>query len=147
MKKIILSISVGLVFSGLTYAQDIPQRDVSSLVVNNFKNSYPKANDVEWEKDGALYKVEFEIGLSKDYKAWYNASGQRVKFTEEIAKDKLPQNIKIKINTEFKGYRIDDVKKITSGKDISYSVELKKLKEEWKVVFDSAAKIVSKIMD
>lgn len=147
MKKLILSISAGLLFTGFSFAQDILETNVPSVIVNKFKGSYPKANDVEWEKEGMLYKVDFGVGLTKDYKAWYNSAGQRVKLSEDISKTNLPKNIMSKIKTDFAKYRIDDAKKITAGKAVTYSVELKSNKKDWKVVFDSQAKVLSKVAD
>lgn len=147
MKKIILSIAVGLLISSFSFAQDLTESEVPTSIVNKFKNSYPKAKDIDWEKEGSLYKVDFDLGLSKDYKAWYNVSGQRVKFTEDISKAKLPQNILAKIKTDFAKYRIEDVEKVTTGKAVTYVVELKHVKQDWKVVFDSQAKVLKKIAD
>jgi len=147
MKKIILSISAGLLLTGFTFAQDILPTDVPSVISNNFKKSYPKASSLDWEKEGELYKVDFEIGWFNDYTAWYSAAGERIKFLEEIAKKDLPAAVLSKINTDFKGYRVDDVKKITSGKVITYDVDLNNLKQDWDVVFDSNGKILSKKAD
>lgn len=147
MKKIILSISVAFMLASVVVAQDIPQTEVPSVIANNFKKSYPKASSLDWEKEGNLYKVEFEIGWFNDYTAWYNEAGERVKFSEEIAKKQLPQNILAKINTEFKGYRVDDVRKITTGKAVTYDIDLNSLKQDWDVVFDSDANVISKIAD
>jgi len=147
MKKIILSISVILLLTGIVFAQDIPQTEVPSLIVNNFKKSYPKSSSLDWSKEGNLYKIEFEIGWFNDYTAWYNEAGERVKFVEEIAKNKLPQNILTKIETEFKGHRVDGVKKITAGKVVTYAVDLNSLKQDWDVVFDSKAEVLSKVAD
>lgn len=143
----LLCFSVGLLLTSFIFAQDILQAEVPSLIINNFKQNYPKASDIEWEKEGDLYKAEFEIGLFKDYKVWYNASGQRIKLVEEIAKNKLPQSILTKIGTDFKSYRVDDVKKITSGKVVTYAVDLKSMKQDWDLIFDSDAKVLSKIAD
>ncbi len=147
MKKMILSISAALLLSGLVFAQDIPQRDVPSVIVNNFKKSFPKANSVDWEKEGNLYKVEFEMGWLNDYTVWYNQQGQRVKYEEEISKNKLPKSILDRINTDFKGYRVDDARKIIVGKTVTYRVDLNSLKQDWDVVFDSNGKVLKKIPD
>jgi hypothetical protein len=131
-----------------TFAQDIKQSQVPSLVVNNFQQKFPKARDIEWKMDGDLYKVDFETGLlGKDQKSWYDQTGNLVRHKEEISKSDLPKNILAKINAEFSGYRIDDVKKITEGGKETYTLELKKFTKEWKVAFDPEGNILSKIAD
>jgi uncharacterized membrane protein YkoI len=130
------------------YAQDIAQSNVPSLVVTNFQQAFSKARDIEWEMDGDLFKVEFEIGMfGPDHEAWYNAEGQLLKHKEEISKADLPEKVQATIKNEFEGYRVDDVKKLTAGNEVTYLMELKKLTEEWKVAIDANGKTLSKIAD
>ena len=49
---------------------------------------------------------------------------------EEILKNKLPTQIIKKINTDFGGYRISDVKRISEGNSVIYTLELKRFNEE-----------------
>jgi uncharacterized membrane protein YkoI len=149
MKKLtfIVACAVSL-FSVSAFAQDIPQSKVPSLIVTNFQQAFSKATDIEWEMDGDLYKVEFEIGLfGLDHDAWYNAEGKLVKHKEEISKTDLPENIQATIKKEFDGYRIDDVEKVTTGNEVVYLMELKKFTDDWKVAIDATGKILSKIAD
>jgi hypothetical protein len=129
-------------------AQDIHPSEVPSVIVNNFQKAFPKATDVEWELDGANYKVEFETGLfGQDHDVWYDQNGKLIRRKEEISKSDVPQKVMAAINRDFKDYRIDDVKKITEGNKLVYTLELKSFREEWKVAFDSEGKLLSKIAD
>jgi len=129
-------------------AQDIHPNQVPSVIVNNFQKAFPKAADVEWELDGSNYKVEFETGLfGQDHEVWYDHNGKLLRHKEEISKSDLPQKIMAAISRDFKGYRIDDVKKITEGNKVTYTMDLESFKEEWKVAFDSEGKLLSKIAD
>ena len=60
---------MAILFLGTTsiFAQDLTESQVPSVIVNNFKKEFPKASDVEWEKKGEQYNVEFEIGWGIDY--------------------------------------------------------------------------------
>jgi hypothetical protein len=117
-------------------------------VVNSFQKSFPKASDVEWEMDGVNYKVEFETGmLGTDHDAWYDNTGKLIRQKEEISKTDLPQKVSSKLSSDFSGYRVDDVKKITEGNKVTYTLELKTLTEEWKVAFDSEGTMLSKVAD
>lgn len=148
-KKLFLITALALAFFPHTLlAQDIPQSQVPSLVLNSFQKSFPKAADIEWELKGELYKVEFETGLlGTDHDAWYDNTGKLIRHKEEISKSDLPQNVLAKINSDFNGYRVKDVKKITENNHVTYTLELKTFSEEWKVAFDSQGTMLSKIAD
>lgn len=149
MKKTLLITSFAITCIGSNaLAQDIPQSQVPSVIVNNFQQSFPKAFDVEWELKGDIYEVEFETGfLGKDHEVWFEKSGKQIRHKEELSKSDLPQKVLAAINSNYSGYRVDNVKKITEGSKISYTVELKSRREEWKVAFDNEGNILSKIAD
>lgn len=148
MKRNILIIAFGLLLAhGTGFAQNIPQSQVPSLVLNNFKQSFPRAYDVEWEIKNNEYRVEFETKGSKDHEVWYDNSGRLLKHKEDIAKRKIPAAILSVIKNDFNGYRIEDAKKITTGSTIQYSMELKTLKQEWKVFFDEKGAILKQYAD
>lgn len=149
MKRAFLIGSFALaLFANTAFGQDIPQSQVPSVIVNNFQQTFPKAYDIEWELDGENYKVEFETGLlGTDHDVWYDKTGKLVRHKEEISKSDLPQKVLAKINSDFSGYRVDDVKKITEGKKTTYTLELKTFSEEWKVAFDNEGNILSKVAD
>lgn len=60
-------------------AQNMDRRQVPSVVLNNFDLQFPKAVDVEWEKIGDPFKVDFETGRSNDHTIWYDALGDLVR--------------------------------------------------------------------
>lgn len=138
----------GALFFNTVSAQDMNQSQVPSIVVNNFQQQFSKAYDIEWEKEVAYYKVEFELGANgRDHEVWYDAKGNMVKHKEEISKGELPKAVHTKIGSEFSGHRIDDTKKITEGSKVIYSVELKSTASEWKVLFDKDGNVISKLPD
>ena len=149
MKRSILIGFVALLFNAnVSLGQDIPQSQVPSLVINNFHKTFPNASDAEWEQQGDLYKVEFETGLlSTDHDAWYDKAGKLTEHKEEISKRDLPQKVLTTIKRDFNDYRIDDVKKITKGNSIAYTLELKSFTEELKVAFDANGNVLSKALD
>lgn|SRR5690606_33865482 len=149
MKKYILMSIIALAI-GVTniFAQDIPQSQVPSLVLNSFQQKYPKAYDVEWELKGDLYKVEFEKSLlGDDVEVWFDKSGKVVRSKEEISKSELPKAVLDKIDAEFKASIIKDVEKFNENGTISYKVEIKTIREEWDVLFDEKGNILSKKLD
>ncbi|MAU17001.1 MAG: hypothetical protein CMH46_15845 [Muricauda sp.] len=148
MKKQLLVFGTTLAIALTTQAQDIPQSQVPSVIVNEFNKQFPKATDVEWEMDGSLYNVEFEIGWNIDHEVWYNAEGKVVKHKEDISKSELPKAVIDRIKTDFKGYSIDDLERISDNGKVVYKMELDALTlQDFDVVVDSKGKILSKIAD
>jgi hypothetical protein len=140
--KVIQLVAVLFLGTGSIFAQDMPENQVPSVIVNNFKKEFPKAKDVEWEKKGDNYNVDFEIGWGTDYEAWFSTAGKLIKYKMEISKASLPQAVKDAIQAKYKGFRIDDTKKyIENGVD-TYYVEIEKGHEEYKLIFSKDGKII-----
>ncbi|WP_316752378.1 PepSY-like domain-containing protein [Pedobacter gandavensis] len=144
MKKRLL-LAVAMLFSGLTYAQDIPAKDVPVAVRNSFQKAFPKASKVEWELKGDLYNADFDIGR-RDHEVWFTNNGSIVKHKKEITAKELPAAVLNVIKKNYTGYRIDDVDQFEEGKVFLYKVEFKKVGEEKKVVFDAKGNVVNRIL-
>lgn len=146
MKKYIVWIpAIVFLFANPAFGQDIPASEVPSVIKNNFLLEYPRATDIDWEMEKNCYKVDFELNNNTEYKIWYSTAGDIVKREEEISKHHLPAAILSKIQTDFRGYRIDEVDKVTTETEVYYEVELKSLlKKEWEITIDSNGEIRSK---
>lgn len=144
MKKRLL-LAIALLFSGFTYAQDIPAKDVPAEVLKSFQKAFPNATKIEWELKGDLYNADFDIGR-RDHEAWFTSKGSIVKHKKEIRAAELPLAVSNVIKKNYKGYRIDDVDQFEEGKVFLYKVELKKIGEEKKVVFDAKGNVVNRIL-
>ena len=148
MKKIILALTTGLLlFVGNVMAQDIPQSQVPSVILNKFKSDFPKAKDIEWELQSEMYNVEFEIGRSVDHEIWYDKSGNLIKHKEDISKNDLPSTVSAVLQKDFKGYKIDDVEKLTEGSAVTYKMELNSMNKDWDIVMDANGKILKQKAD
>lgn len=148
MKTRISVLAVAMAFIAFTgNAQDISEAQVPSVVLNKFKQTFPKASDVEWEKKGDRYEVDFEIGFSTDHEIIYTAEGEVVRHKEDIGADALPANVQAAVKAEFPDFRMDDTERITESGNVTYSMELKTLREEWKVVYDANGALLSKVAD
>lgn len=128
--------------TGVVFAQDIPESQVPSVIVNSFKSEFPKAKDIEWELKGDLYNVEFEIGWSVDYEAWFNASGKLIKYTMEVSKKDIPKAITDAIKKQYKGYRLDDAKKIIENGVETYKIEIENGNIELKLIYSKEGKLI-----
>lgn len=123
MKTVFFSVVATAMVSITAMAQDIPQSQVPSLIVNDFQQKFPKARRVEWELKGDQYKVEFETGiLGDDHDVYYSRDGKLVHHKEEISKSDLPKNVLSKISKDFGGYRADDIEKISENGRVNYKM-------------------------
>lgn len=134
-----------LLFSGLTYGQDIAVKDVPSVVMNSFNKAFPNATEVEWEMKGDLYNAEFDVSR-RDHEVWLNSKGSIIKHKQEIKSRELPEVVAKTLKQNFKGYWIDDVDKYEVGKQFFYKVELQTLTKEKNVVLDNKGAIVNRIL-
>ena len=144
MKK--LSIFFLFLSSGCVSAQDIPQQNVPAVVVNTFQQKFPQQRTVEWELKQGLYEAEFEIN-NLDHTVYIDSSGKIVRYKKEISVSELPADVNTSIQKNFKGYKIEDIKKIEEGNSITYKVELEKKEDERKVTFATDGKIIENIIN
>ncbi|MGO3708159.1 PepSY-like domain-containing protein [Mesonia hippocampi] len=140
--KTIQLVALMVLGTGTIFAQDIPSSQVPSVIVNNFKKEFPKANDIEWEMQGDLYNVDFEIGWFTDYEAWFTASGKLIKQTQEISKSDIPKAVANAIKTQYKEYRIEDAKKIIENGVETYKIELEKWDEDFDVIYSKSGNLI-----
>ena len=122
-------------------AQTVQPSTVPSVVLNTFKQHFPKATGTEWEFKNNVYEAEFEIGRL-DHEVWINKNGTIIKHKEELSSKLLPTAVREHIRNNFKGYRANDTEKLTQGNKVFYKVELKSLTKEQDVVFSEDGTIV-----
>ena len=127
-------------------AQDIPQSEVPSVVLNAFQQKFANAANVEWETKGELFKAEFKVG-SRGHDAWIDKSGKITKHKEDFPKKELPQAIQQQISTEFKSYKLDDADKIEMDGKTFYEVELDGSADDRKVLFTADGKVQENVVD
>jgi hypothetical protein len=114
---------------------------VPSVVVNAFQQKFPKAYDLEWEKKGEWYEVEFDLAF-KDHKTVIDGAGKIVKHKEEISSSDLPAAVKEAIKHGFSRYKTDDACRIETEGIVIYKVELENSTEERKIYFSEDGKIM-----
>lgn len=148
MNKLFLGL-MSFVFSvGLSFGQNLSQHEVPSVIVNRFQQEFPKAKDIDWERKGDYYEVEFEMDWpSKDHELWYDVDGNIIRHKQEISKSDLPKAISLILKKDYKWHWIKDVKKIQNKNEITYLVEVKSISEEWDLIFDETGKVLQKVRD
>lgn len=128
--------------TGLANAQDLNSADVPGNLRDTFDKEYPKASDVEWEKELGNYKVEFDLNR-RDHEVWYNASGNMLKKEQEITEAEIPEIIRATIKSKYAGYRVDDVEMVYKNNVKTFEIELEKGQDEKHLIFDDKAKVLS----
>jgi uncharacterized membrane protein YkoI len=126
-------------------AQDIDQKNVPSVVKSAFSKDYPKATDIDWEKKGANYEVDFNLG-KVDHKATYAASGKTVSFEKDIPNAQLPAVIAKNIKAKYPKGRIDDVDWINTAGKITYKIDIEGTPDV-NVWYDASGKFIKKVAD
>lgn len=140
-----LLIALCLLFSSLTYAQDIPVGSVPAAVMTSFTKTFPNAVKVEWEMKGELYNAEFDVDR-RDHEVWLNNKGAIVKHKQEIKSRELPAAVSASLKKNYKGFWIDDVDKYEVAKQFYYKIELKTLTQEKNIVVDGKGAIVNMVL-
>lgn len=147
-KSILLLSIIAFLFVNPIFKQGIPEREVPSIVKNSFLGEYPNAEDIDWKIDKNLYEVAFKLDKSIENKVWLNSKGKIVKHEEELTRKELPPVVLSKIEADFKGYRIDEVDKVTTDTEVYYEVALVSfIKKNWEITFDLQGKILKQVVD
>lgn len=143
MKYLIL-VATMVFWFGNVNAQKIPASEVPAVVKEALMKAYSNPMDVEWEKKGENYKVEFDVGMM-EHELWINPAGNIIRHKEDIASTDLPMAITNKLMVEYSDYTIDEVEKLTVDKRVLYKVELERevgnTEEEVVLIMDENAKI------
>jgi hypothetical protein len=106
-----------------------------------FVSDFPKARDVEWETDGNVYEVEFDV-KSRDYKIYYDSQGELLMIVQEIYRSELPAIVKNAAENKYPKYGFEDIDKISRGTDVFYKIELERGNMETTVFLNSDGTVV-----
>lgn len=139
-----LKIAALLMFATATIsAQDLRSDEVPANLKSTFETSFKNVKDVEWEKKGDHFKVEFEINRM-DHDIWYDAQGNVVKSEIDIKSSDLPSAVASAVKTKYSDYKIDSVKVHEEGGKKVYEIEIDKgWSNERELRVDASGNIVS----
>lgn len=143
-----LKIAALLLFATVAVsAQDLKTNEVPTNLQSIFNTSYTNVTDVEWEKKGDHYKVEFEIN-KMDHDIWYDVQGNVIKSKIEISESELPSAVASAVKAKYADYKIDSVEVREEGGKKTYQVEIEKgWAKERKLIVDASGSILSDIED
>lgn len=139
-----LIISALLLTSLVGCDNDIAFSEVPSVVQNTFKSNFPNSRDVEWEKYGDDFEVDFELN-DIDYSARIDAKGNLLTYKYDIDMSEIPQPIHGFFEKEYAGKIYDDSEKLVQNGVSYYQMEIEGFLSDTKVVVDSLGNRVENI--
>lgn len=126
MKRMMYPLLVLLVSCSAS-AQKIDEKDVPAAVKSACEKSYPNAEKVKWEKEGANYEAEFEND-EVDMSVVFSPDGKMLEEEREIALNTLPETIKNYVKTNYPDQKMKEATIIRKADGTqSYEVEVKDL--------------------
>lgn len=132
MTKIILLLAFAVfafACSEKEHEHDMPETEEVSRtpenIVATFEAKYPKATDVEWEKDGEKWEVEFELD-GVEYEAEFDEKGEWIKTEHEVSESEIPDSIQNTLDGEYTDYAIVGVEKYDSREGAYFEIKLQK---------------------
>ncbi|MBO9657466.1 MAG: PepSY-like domain-containing protein [Chitinophagaceae bacterium] len=144
MKNLIVGII--LCISSAVYAQDIPSSQVPAAALNVFQQQFKSATDAKWEKKPDHYVVKFKMNKI-DHKLKIDGAGKIQRHEQDVKQAELPAAVQKQLTAQFAGFKVKDPEKFDEGGKVSYKVELKKDKEERKVIFGADGAVLSNKKD
>jgi hypothetical protein len=103
-------------------------RDVmpTAELQQKFMSDFPKAGDVEWETDGSIYEVEFDVRY-RDYNVYYDSKGELLMIVQETYRSELPAIVKNSAENKYPKHDFEDIDKISRGTDVFYKIEMERI--------------------
>jgi uncharacterized membrane protein YkoI len=132
MKKLVLTLALGVGMSTALFAQD----NVPEQVKSTFNSSYAQATDVEWKEKNGSYYAQFELN-NTDHYVVYSADGTVEKSGHEIPVSELPQAVRDAISQQYAGRTIEEAKTVEKDGKTMYKAKLDGDGEDLKVVFNA----------
>jgi len=139
MKKIALIFVTTLAF-GFTSCDsdddsDLNINQVPETVITAFETEFPNATDIDYEKKGDQYEVDFEID-NIDYDALFTADGNLVKYKKDVSSADVPQAILDTIANDYPNLQIDDSELLIVDDNTYYQIELDNEPNDEHLVFN-----------
>ena len=136
---LVLAVIIGSGIYAFGFNSEVPQK-----VKAAFTMKFPTVKKVKWDKESVMeWEAEFKI-KGVEYSANFLEDGTWQETEHEIKKSDIPENIKNILNSDFKGYKIEEAEISETITGSVYEFELKKGEEELEVVLDFNGKLIKK---
>ena len=119
-------ISLTMIFAALSLSACGQSNQVPNKVKKAFEQKFPNASKVSWDKENASeWEAEFKMN-GEEFSANFKQDGTRLETEYEIEKSELPASVKQALNSEFKGYDIEEAEMSETVDGKMYEFELEK---------------------
>lgn len=124
------------------------ERDVfaDGILLERFQRDFPKASDVEWETNGEIYEVDFDVKF-RDFAAYYDKEGNLLMYKQEIREKELPAIVKTAAESKYPKYKFEDIEKVVKGTETFYKVEMELRDTEVTMFIASEGRIINEKFD
>lgn len=141
MKTIKLFVIAFVAISITSYAQ---KQSVPDNVNKTFKQKFPNAQKVKWNKENEIeWEAEFKMN-GKEYSANFSVDGKWMETEHEIEKSGIPAPVQQTLDTEFNGYDIEEAEISETAENPVYEFKLEKDKQEMEVAISSDGTVKKK---
>ena len=119
---------------------------VDSSIKKTFKNQYPNAKRVEWERKADFYVADFRIGGS-DAEAWYTHGGAWRMTETDIVYVALPDAVRSNFESgDYSTWRIDDIDKVErNGLETVYVIEVERGEAEYCLYYSADGLLIKAV--
>ena len=125
MKKIILSIAIGLAVFSTAFAKP---DSVNDRAVAAFQKDFRKASDVSWASTNNYVMATFMIDNETQF-AYYDYQGNLIGVVHHMLTSSLPADLSKEIKKRYSNYWVSELFQITTDESVSYYIRLKNADE------------------
>ncbi|MEI9807174.1 MAG: hypothetical protein WDO16_04390 [Bacteroidota bacterium] len=119
MKKIIITLAVAL----STLSSFAREAEVSSRVLDAFKNEFAGAKEVAWTSGDNFYKAEFLYNDQHVF-AFYSTVGELLGMTRYISSPDLPLALQSGLKKGYGNYWISDLFEVSNADGTGYYITM-----------------------
>jgi hypothetical protein len=119
MKKMILTLAVAL-STMCSFAGEV---NVSSKVLDAFKNEFASAKEVTWTATNSFYKASFVFNDQYVF-AFYSTDGELMGTTRYISSVDLPISLQTGLKKDYSKYWISDLFEVSNSEATGYYITL-----------------------
>jgi len=143
MKKLIAIVLLGFAFN--VSAQTSQQDTLPTSIRDDFSAKFAEASALEWEIVDSVYTATFTLDGERHI-IGYNPSGKVLNHQYALKENQYPSTVSAIIEKDFNNHTIKSIDSVEKDGVVTYDVKLKG-EPNYKIVFDSSGKVLSKKQD
>jgi hypothetical protein len=126
MKKIILSIAIGLAMFSTAFAKHPVY--VSSRAMSAFQKDFKKVSNVSWTETNEYVRATFIMNKETLF-AYYDYQGNLIGLAHNILTTSLPENLQKDLKKYYGSYWVSDLVHVSNDNGDYYYIRLKNAEE------------------